>query len=368
MLKEDILYSAQKKRELMIVARFSDASPLTAYSLEPATSKFSYQLLGRITSHWKEIVMIAGTALAINCAVAALFYGSVAIAVPFFLLGGLTAMGAFYMRQFSSLQSLENTAKGLAQERARFSTIATQLEHENNRLKNTNQDLIRTNESFKQTNQQLIETRNSLQATNRQLQESNDRLTRQVTLLTVQVTQLRESAERIKLEMQRFNQSNTSLAQHVQSLNDGVRILDRHIDSSRALCSEITQQFSSQQQSLGQQMHELTQYLKDLCSDQGVVGRINSLQALQQQIAQATSQLNAISVQQAQERGRLETIRDILVRLREEFNTVLGSLHSANQTHLAHNQQLGNNVQWLAQEREKIQKLLNTFFAQPPTN
>ncbi len=346
----------------MVISRLSHYSTphMAITTVEPSKGCLS-SLFGRVTTRWKEFAMLAGTAFALSCAVAAFFYGALAISLSFTFLGGLTALSAFYMRQFSSLQSLEHTAKGLAQERERFSTIATQLEHENTRLKQTNLDLIRTNESFRHTNQQLIETRNSLQATNRQLQEGNDRLTRQVSLLTIQVTQLQESAERIKLEMRRFDENNTNLQQHVQQLQDGVRFLDRHIESSRALCTEITQQFSSQQQSLGQQMSEMAGYLRELASDQGVLGRIQSLSTLQQQITQATSQLHGISIQQAEERARLESIRTILEHLRQEFSSVLSSLHGANQSHLSHNQHLAQNVQWLAQEREKIQRILSTL-------
>lgn len=302
-------------------------------------------LIGRVSANWKVLLMDCSTILSITCFVISFLTGSTLVCSAFFLLSIASGISAFYMRQFSILPELANTAKDLRETKEKFDNIAASLRNENSRLSAANRDLTKNNTLFRENNQNLTQT--------------NARLNQQVTQLTLQVTGLRESAEKIRSEMVRFQQENGHLHAHVSGFNESLRTLDGQILSSRALCEQIVGHLSSQHQELGEQLGQLGRYLSDLRADNRVHERIQELGTLQDQVKQATEQLHQIQLQYAAERANFQAIHEALVQLRSQFDLAIRDASSNMQ---ANNQQFRTNLNELGAERQRIHDLINRHF------
>lgn len=323
----------------------------------------SHPLVNRVTNNWKIILVDCSTIIAISCFVITFFNGSAIFCSVFAVMAISSGISAFYMRRFSTLRDLEATAKGLKETKERLETITSNLEKENQRLADTNRELQSTNESFRATNREL-------QTTNEAFRQTNAHLTSQVAQLTLQVTQLRESAERIRSEVVHFQQENSHLQNNVQGFDQSLRILDQQILASQALCSQISNHLSSQQQGLGEQLGQLGQYLAELRAENRVHERIQELDLLRQQIQQAVGQLHSLQLQYATERANFQAIHSALVQLRNQFDIAIQDAVSSMQSNnrelrenlTANQQQLDNHLSGLASERQRIQHLINRFF------
>lgn len=309
----------------------------------------SHPLYDRVTNNWKIILMDCSTAIAIIGFVATFFMGSALVCTAFLFTAVASGVGSFYMRQFSTLSDLENTAKDLRETKEKFEGIAKDLEKENQRLCESNRQLEQNNAVYRENNQTLIQT--------------NGRLNNQVTQLTLQVTQLRESADKIRSEVVRFQQQNSHLHTNVRGFDESLRTLDQQILNSRALCEQIRAHLASQQLGLGQQMEQLGRYLSDLRADNRVSERIQELANLQKEVLQATKQLHEIQVQYATERANFQTIHTALVQLRNQFDQ---AIRDASNNMQANNQQFKDNVTALASERQRIHDLIHRHFSNSP--
>jgi chromosome segregation ATPase len=324
-------------------------------------------LVDRVTSNWKVILMDCSTVIAVTCCAVTFFSGATMMCAAFAVMAISSGVGAFYMRRFQTLSDLEATAKGLKETKEKLEQVAKNLERENSRLAETNRELQRTNEAFRQTNREL-------QTTNEAFRQTNARLTTQVTQLTLQVTQLRESAERIRAEIVHFQQENAHLHNNVRGFDQSLRVLDQQILASRGLCEQITNHLATQQQSLGEQLEQLRQYLAELRAENRVHERIQELGALQQQMQQATSQLHAIQLQYAAERANFQAIHEALVQLKNQFDSAIRGAASDmrfNNQQFASNisanqQQFQQNMNALSAERQRIQQMLNRYNGPPP--
>jgi len=323
-------------------------------------------LMDRMTKNWQAVLLDCSTVIAVGSLVAALFAGSMIFSAAFAVIAVASGVGSFYMRQFLVLSDLEKTAQELKASKERFEKIANDLETENGRLSETNRELQQTNETFRTTNREL-------QTTNEALRETNTRLTNQVTQLTLQVTQLRESAERIKQEMVRFQQQNSLLNNNVEGFNLSLRVLDQQILASRALCEQITNHLTSQQQGLGEQLTQLRDYLSELRAENRVHERIQELAALHGQLQQATTQLQDVQLQYAAERANFQAIHEALVQLKDQFDAAIRGAVSdmqSNNQQLRNNmtvnqQQFQENINALSAERQRIQQILNRYNGPP---
>jgi chromosome segregation ATPase len=323
-------------------------------------------LIDRVTNHWKVILMDCSTIIAVSCCAITFFTGPTILCFAFAIMTVSSGVSAFYMRYFSTLSDVETTVRGLKETKEKLEKVAKDLERENNRLAETNRELQRTNEAFRATNREL-------QTTNEAFRQTNARLNTQVTELTLQVTQLRESAERIRTEMMHFQQENTHLHNNVQGFDQSLRVLDQQILASRALCEQITNHLTTQQQGLGEQLGQLRQYLSELRAENRVHERIQELGALQHQVQQAASQLHTIQLQYAAERANFQAIHEALVQLRNQFDTAIqdavSSMQFNNQqfrNHMSVNQQqFQDNINALSVERQRIQQMLNRYQESP---
>ncbi len=305
----------------------------------------SHPLIERVTSNWKVMLMDCSTIVAVTCFVVTFFTGSSILCAAFAVGALASGVGAFYMRQFSTLSDLEDTARGLKETKEKLEGIAQNLEKENDRLTASNRELERNNAVFQQSNQNLIQT--------------NTRLNQQVAQLTLQVNQLRESAERIRSEVVRFKNENQHLHANVRVIDDSLRTLDQQILGSRALCDQIAGHLASQQQGLGQQLEQLGRYLTDLGADNRIHERIQALAELQRQLMDATGQLHGIQLQYAAERANFEAIHASLVLLRNQFDEAIREAAGNLQ---ANNRDFRNNVSALSEERRRLQELINRHF------
>lgn len=312
----------------------------------------SYPLFNRVTTHWKVLLMDCSTILSITCFVITFIHGATFFCVIFAIVSTSSAVAAFYMRRFEELQDLETTTKKLKETKEKFETLATNLERENHRLSQTNRELSRTNEAFQTTHREL-------QTTNQAFRTTNAQLVQQVTELTLQVTQLRESAERIRGEVARFQQENAQLGTQVTGFEQSLHVLDQQITASRDLCAQISNHLASQQQGLGEQLTQLSQYLAELRTQDSVHQRIQELTTLHQQVLLATHQLHTLQQQYTEERSHFEAVHNALVQLRNQFDT---TLQNAASSYANNNQQFREGISALAAERERIQNLLNHYF------
>ncbi len=326
---------------------------------------FANPLVDRITKNWQAALLDCSTVIAVCAFIGTFFTGSALLCTAFAITAGASGIGAFYMRKFATLSDLETTAKELKETKERLEKVASDLENENNRLAQTNRDLQQTNASFQATNRDL-------QGTNNTLKETNNRLTTQVTQLTLQVTQLRESADRIKTELLRFQQENQHLHYNVQGFDQSLRVLDQQILASGALCDQIAQHLSTQQQGLGDQLNQIKQYLSELRAENRVHERIQELAALQQQLAQATTQLHNTQLQYATERANFQAIHEALCILKTQFDEVVSNMQSNNQAFRnnisSNQQQIKETLDALTADREKIQQMLNRYNTPPVLN
>ena len=303
--------------------------------LSNSCCKSIYPLFDRVTSQWKEILMDCSTIIMISAFVIALVIGSPLTAAGFFIGAVASGVGAFYMRHFAALNDLTTTAHGLKETKEKLEGITQELRKENTRLSQTNRALERNNALFQQNNHNLTQT--------------NLRL-------TLQVTALRESAERIRSEVGQFRQENVQLSTHVQGFQESLHILDQQILSSRALCEQIGNHLGNREQTLREQMEQLSRYLFELRADNGLHEKIQQLGALQQQTREEVERLHQIQLQYATERSKFQTIREALVQLKEQFDQ---AIQSATHDLRSNNQQFSQNVTALSQERERIQALIN---------
>ncbi len=309
----------------------------------------SHPLIERVTSNWKVLLMDCSTIITISCFAVTFLMGSTVLCSAFFVAAVASGVSAFYMRQFSTLSDLEDTARGLKETKEKFEVIAKDLEKENNRLSASNRELERNNTVFQQSNQNLIQT--------------NVRLNQQVAQLTLQVNQLRESAERIRSEVVRFKDANNHLHTNVRGFDDSLRTLDQQILGSRALCDQIGTHLATQQEGLGQQLAQLGRYLTDLGADNRIHERIQALAELQRQLTVATGQLHATQLQYAVERANFQAIHDSLVLLRNQFDLAIREAAGNLQ---ANNRAFRDNVSALSQERQRLQDLINRHFGGAP--
>jgi chromosome segregation ATPase len=300
-------------------------------------------LIDRVSDNWKVLLMDCSTIIAVTCFVTTFFLGYSVICVAFLVTAIASGVAAFYMRRFSTLQDLEDTAKGLKETKEKFEEIAKDLEKENRQLAESNRELQRNNTLF---------------------QQNNTRLNTQVTQLTLQVVQLRESSQRIRSEVIRFEQENNHLHTHVRGFDESLRTLDQQIVNSRALCDQIAAHLSSQEMGLGQQLEQLGRYLADLRADNRVGERIQQLSDLHLQVLQSTNQLHEIQVQYATERANFQAIHSALVQIKDQFDAAIRDAASDMQ---ANNQQFRNNVTALAAERQRINDLISRHFASGTT-
>ncbi len=291
----------------------------------------SHPLFDRVSTHWKIILMDAGTAASVASFVLTFFTGSAFLCFTCLIATVASTVGSFYMRQFSAMGDLQSAA--------------SQLKNENDRLKETNGQLQQNNATFRTQNQTL--------------QQTTARLTEQVTQLSLQVTQLNESAQHIRNEVALFQQQNQHLRSHVVGFDNSLRTIDQQILNSKALCEQISTHLGTQQQGLGQQLDQLKQYLNELRADNRVHQRIQELGTLQQQVSQAAGQLHGLQVQYAAERAEFEVIRNALVQLKDQFDT---AIRSAATNFQANNHQLQSSIAALTSERERIHELINRHF------
>ena len=298
---------------------------------------YSHPLFNRLTVNWKVTLMDCSTVIAVSGVALTLLSGSLMTCMAFLVVAGASAISAFYMRRFSSLSDLEASVAGLKASKEQFENIAKDLEKENKRLSETTRELQKTNQAFQATHQNLLQT--------------NTFLTRQVTLLTLQVTQLKESAERVNAEVRRFQQENVRLAENGNALDRGLRLLDREIVTSRELCEQISNHLSAQQTGLGEQLEQLRRYLAELRDENNVLERIRELRDLHEQIRGSTTELNALRIQYAQERGNFQAIHDALVQLRNQFGT---DIHNAVQSFSDNNRHLRDAVNSLDRQINRL--------------
>ncbi len=325
-------------------------------------------LVKRVTENWQVAVMLSGVVFAVIGAVAAIFAGSAFLALSFLVLGGISALGAFYMHQFVILKGLEKTAEELTLERERL-TLATQaLQQENNVLIQTNQNLVNTNAALEETtgqlqretaalnghNETLKNTNTHLETTCTELQGANENLKMQMAELTTQIGQLQASSLHIRDQIVLFQGSNQQFGGHLSHLNESVKNIESQITSSKRLFDEITTQFNDGEQALGAQVQKLGEYFRELSNQNAVGQRIEELRALREQFDQTKEQLTQIQLQCTQESASLTEIQDVLIQMRDAFQSQLKDINSANTEHQAQNLQLSVNVDKLTQLLARI--------------
>jgi predicted nucleic acid-binding Zn-ribbon protein len=306
-------------------------------------------LVNRVTTNWRIILMDSSTIIASTCVFITFAQSMTLICAAFTVLALTSGVGSFYMRRFEELRDVEETARDLRATKERFEVLAGTLERENRQLSATNQQLLQTNEAFRQTNRDFLTTNRSL--------------TQQVASLTLQVTQLRESATRIRDEVQRFQQQNTSLQTTAVDFGQSLRALDQQIETSRALCGEITQHLSTQQSEVGQQLAQLGRYLEDLRSETGLLQRLQEFGSLNNQVRETLEQLHQLQNEYARERGNFEAIHTSLTLLRSQFDTsmtnAVSGVNQSNSQYQVNNQQFQNVL-------VRIQQLLGQYFPGQP--
>lgn len=294
-----------------------------------------YPLIERVTTEWKVILMDCSTIMSISACAIALLMGAPLTAAGFLMAAIASGVGSFYMRHFASLNDLTATAEGLKKTKEKLEGLAEQLKKENTRLSQTNRSLERNNLLFR---------------------ENNQTLTRTNVRLTLQVNALRESAERIRTELTQFGRENTQLSTHVHGLEESLRILDQQLLSSRVLCEQIGNHLGDREQTLREQLEQLGRYLHELRSDHRLHEKIQQLTTLQQQTREEVERLHQIQLQYNTERSKFQTIREALVQIKEQFDQ---AIQSASRDLQSNNQQFSQNVVALAQERQRIQTLIN---------
>lgn len=314
-----------------------NAWPQNPFSELPSPSV----LFDRVTANWKVKLMDASTVIAVCGFAFTFFFAQSFLCAAFLLTAVASGVAAFYMRQFSELKDIEETAKDLKETKDKLEEVAKNLQSEN---------------------QQLSESNRQLQLNNAAFQQNNTTLNHQVAQLTLQVTQLRESAGRIRSEVVRFEQENSHLHNHVTGFGESLRVIDQQILNSRALCDQIATHLSSQEAGLDRQLDLLGRYLAELRADNRVNERIQELASLQreamqatQQLHEATQQLHEIQLQYATERANFQTLHQALVQLKDQFDAAIRDAAS-------NNQNLRENVTALSEERRRIQQIINQHF------
>jgi chromosome segregation ATPase len=280
--------------------------------------------------------MLSGVVLSVISAVAAFFSGSSYLALSFFIVGGLSAIGAFYMRQFSAFSSLEDTATNLSTERERLSLISTVLEEENHTLVKTNRKLIRTNDRLEQTErrlrkqtsllckygQQLSRSNAVLKDNCLQLEQSNQTLKKELTLLAVHTAQLEASSKSLQQEVRNFSNGNKELDTRVQTLSENTK-------TSKKLFREIVTRLNAHEAALGQNIQKLCEHFSSISNVKYLMDRLTELQLVNKQISEATGQLKALEVRS-----------QAMASIQEAFESLLKRMQSANEDHANYNSEL----------------------------
>lgn len=282
----------------------------------------SYPLVGRASGNWQALIMGGGTAIAITSFAVALFSGATLASGAFFLLSISSAVGTAMMRKYATFDDLQTTA--------------TNLKGEVNNLKGEI---------------------GQLRTINQQLGQQVNALTAQVSQLQIQLVQLRESAQRIRTEVDRFQHENTLFANNGYQLQHSLQLIEREIQTSRALSAQIAHHLDNQQTGLGVQLQQLGNYIGALGANHSVMDRIRELGVLRDEIQRATDQLFFLRNQFAQERAEFYLISMGLNQLRGEFQQVL--------TEAA--QRFGNNNHELQGIAQRFNQILQQHFpAQTP--
>jgi chromosome segregation ATPase len=340
--------------------------PLHQYIEQCRSNFISYVLSGRVQQNWKTIVLIAGVAMAVTGFFLSFFSGSIFISANFGGLAFISAFGAYFLEQYSHLEALQTTVSDLHTTKDSFETLANNLQKENTQLKAVNQELSQTNERFRvtnqelrATNQELRETRAQLTRTNQELQTTlettkstlttaNDLLTKQVAELTLRVTQLTASAERIKDEVEHFKEQNADLCKNAKGFDTALTTLKSEIETSHALCELVSNHLTSQQETFGNQLTELSRLLTDLSAKNKTLEKIREISNLNTQILEATQRLKEVQMQYARERTRLEEIGKSLTQLQNAFS--------------ATNSELYENVHDFTKVIEKLKQLVSAAY------
>lgn len=298
----------------------------------------------RVSHHWKELAMLSGVIISVMSAVAAFFSGSTYLAFSFFIVGGLSAIGAFYMRQFAALNSLEDTATTLSMERERLSLVSTVLEEENLTLVQTNQNLIRTNARLEQTEgrlrkqtallrrhgERLNHSNVLLRDSCQQLAGSNRTLKKEIALLAVHTKQLEASSQHLQEELGNFSQGNKELEDSLQTLSENTEI-------SKKLFNEVLRHLNAHEAALEQNIKKLCTYFSSISKINHLVQRLEEAQVINQQVTKAAEHLKELEARSLEKQTALASMQ-------EAFEALLRGMQSANQDHAQYNTDLQQNI------------------------
>jgi chromosome segregation ATPase len=305
----------------------------TPFRIFHSTSRFfysSYRYAARMTTYWKESLMIVGIATSvIGIAYSIFFKRSRFQTLTFALLLTTNVLGYYYLRRFSTLNSFETTSAALKKTQLETQATAESLHQENNTLRQSNHELRTSIQQLNQANTELQtslqhlhtleQTNSQLSATNINLEELNRLLTQQVAQLTLQVTQLTSTSEKIHHEMTIFQSQNSHLNLNVSTFNSHLETLSQAITTSRSLCNTIDTHFKTQQDEFSGQILELRNLIATLKADNSTNEKLSQLILLNKEIEALKKELINIKTEYTAELSRFSELADAFDCLRKHF-------------------------------------------------
>lgn len=230
------------------------------YFLEGRSRWGTYALCGRVMN-WRNLIMGAGTALAVMGFVVSYFKGMVIYCAGSFLLGVVTLFGGYYVRKFPTLLALNQLVPSLQRTNRDLRETSNRLSHETGVLKHENEELRRTREALQgiegnlRTQVEQFSQRNTqLGAQIAQMQAAGSKIEQQVALLAQENLRFRNSLDGLDRRNDAF---------HARFGSD-LSALEGQISLTRSLNQEIFAHVAKQKHDLSSQLQELNQLLADL--------------------------------------------------------------------------------------------------------
>lgn len=311
-------------------AQFPNFAEINWHTCATACINFAATpLFQRVVENWQESLMLAGVVVAVVGAVTAFFYGFTFLSCSFLFLGGLSALGAFFMRQISILKGFERERRHLEIQnrmlRTRineFAQTTRQLRHQTHRLHENNVFLNHQNKTLGQHCDQLGNTNRDLHS--------------QLEQLTTHNAQLRASSETICREVSSFSKSNQSLEGYSKGIQTHAETLQRQLHSSKVLFDDIADKFNTHEKGLGEKISRLSEHFQELWGEKSVLARLQTLEKVRDQIAQETEKQKAISSQTQQllqEHAALKSqaleMQQTALRVKQDLESILSEYRTA---------------------------------------
>jgi len=262
-------------------------------------------LYGRITEHWREIVLIAGVALAIVCLVAVFFMKMSPLwAIPFGILGTLLLFAAYQVREIPTIRDMKKTVTTLKVENA-------QLKETQQKLEKQVDDLSTQNRLLEETRKKLVEDLSSqtrsLTENNEKLTQTNDQLIHTNASLELKVVQLQTSASTIQTTLQALQKESAGMGQNASAITESISTtlvkIQQETQASEKLCKEYAEIFTAEGYTISQEVGELKNLLQKV--QQGHITNATMLQ----QLLDTQKTLKEIQIHIAEERTRLEMLQ-----------------------------------------------------------